>query len=73
MSVNTNLIHNVLNVVSLIVGVLVTIDWTTMGLDPKAAAAVAGGVLIAQNVIKLGINITRDGLAGLAKNQPPVQ
>lgn len=73
MSINTNLIHNILNIISLIVGVLVTVDWTTMGLDPSRAAAVAGGVLIAQNVIKLVINITRDGLAGLAKNQPPVQ
>lgn len=70
---NTNLLHNILNVVGLIIGVLITLDWQTFGLDPVTAAQVAGGVLVADKIVKLAINITRDGLVGLVKSQPPVE
>lgn len=70
---NTNLFHNILNFIGLIVGTLITFDWTGLGLDPITAAKVAGGFLLADKVIKLGINITRDGVAGLATPQPPVK
>ena len=69
---NSNLFHNLLNVVGLVVGTLIAFDWATLGLDPVTAAKVAGGVLLADKVIKLGINITRDGVTGRVKNQPPV-
>lgn len=70
---NTNLIHNILNFVGLIIGALITYDWTILGLSPSTAAFVAGAVLLADKVIKLVINITRDGVTGLVKDQPPVQ
>lgn len=69
---NANAVHNILNLVGLIVGALITFDWTTLGLSASSAAAVAGGVLLADKVIKLAMNITRDGIAGLFKVQPPV-
>jgi hypothetical protein len=69
---NSNMLHNILNVVGLIVGALITYDWQSLGLDPVTAAKVAGGVLLADKIIKLAINITRDGVTGLVKPQPPV-
>jgi hypothetical protein len=70
---NANLFHNLLNFASLIIGSLVTYDWTTLGVNPATAAQIAGGVLAANSVIKLGVNISRDGLTGLVAPQPPVQ
>lgn len=70
---NSNLLHNILNLIGLVVGALVTVDWTAFGMSPATAAAVAGGVLLAQNAIKLVINVFRDGVSGLVKAQPPVQ
>lgn len=69
---NTNAIHNILNFVGLIVGALITYDWTALGLNATSAAAVAGGVLLADKVIKLAMNLFRDGVGGLFKAQPPV-
>ncbi len=69
---NTNAIHNILNLFGLIVGSLVTFDWAGLGLPPEVAATIAGTVLLADKIIKLAINIFRDGLGGLFKTQPPV-
>lgn len=69
---NTNAIHNILNLIGLIVGALITFDWTGIGLDPAVAATIAGGVLLADKIIKLAINIMRDGFGGLFSVQPPV-
>lgn len=70
---NSNLFHNILNVVGLAIGALLTYDWTMLGLSDKTAAMIAAGVLLADKIVKLGINITRDGLSGLVKSQPPVK
>jgi len=70
---NANAFHNILNLFGLIVGSLITFDWAGLGLAPEVAAMIAGGVLLADKVIKIGINITRDGLGGLFKVQPPVE
>ena len=70
---NTNLIHNILNLVSAMIGALILTDWTAFGFDAATAAKIAAFVLLAQNVVKLGINVTRDGLSGLVKEQPPVR
>jgi hypothetical protein len=69
---NTNMLHNLLNLIGLIIGALITYDWTGLGLSAESAAAVAGGVLLADKIIKFAINILRDGLAGLWLPQPPV-
>lgn len=70
---NTNAIHNILNLIGLIIGALITFDWTALGFSAEQAALFAGWVLIADKVIKLLINVARDGLSGLFKAQPPVQ
>lgn len=71
---NTNTIHNILNLLQLVVGALLTFDWTTLGADPKTATAIAGIIVLLSNVIKLTMNMTRDGgPQGLIKKQPPVQ
>lgn len=70
---NANAIHNVLNLVGLIIGALLTYDWTLLGLSPESAAFVAGWVLFGDKVIKLAMNIVRDGFGGLFKVQPPVE
>lgn len=69
---NTNLLHNILNLLGLIVGALVFYDWAALGLDATTAAAISSGFLLADKVIKLSINILRDGVGGLVKVQPPV-
>lgn len=81
---NTNLIHNVINIVMILVAGLTAVmiamgcvtlpsgdlECTeTLFISPGAATtivAVLGGV-------KMLINVVRDGFAGLAKRQPPVQ
>jgi hypothetical protein len=69
---NTNALHNILNLLGLVVGSLIAFDWAGLGLPPAMAAAIASGVLIADKVIKLAINVLRDGFGGLFKPQPPV-
>lgn len=70
---NANMLHNILNLVGLIIGILITYDWTQLGFTAEQAALIAGWVLIGDKVVKLTINITRDGLTGLWKVQPPVK
>jgi hypothetical protein len=69
---NTNALHNILNLIGLVVGSLIAFDWAGLGLSPPVAAAIASGLLVADKVIKLGMNILRDGFGGLFKPQPPV-
>lgn len=70
---NTNLIHNILNLIGLIVGSLMLYDWTQLGFTAEQAAVFSAATLTADKVIKFALNIFRDGLAGLWKAQPPVQ
>lgn len=69
---NANAIHNLLNLIGLIIGALITFDWTALGFSAEQAALFAGWVLLADKIIKFGMNIIRDGLTGLWKVQPPV-
>ena len=66
------MLHNILNLLGLVIGSLIAFDWAGLGLSPSVAAAIASGVLIADKVIKLAINVLRDGVGGLFKAQPPV-
>lgn len=68
---NSNLFHNLLNIVFGIVGVLVVADWTAFGFDAATSVQIVGGLLVAQNALKLGINVSRDGIGGLIRHQPP--
>lgn len=69
---STNAIHNLMNIAGLIIGTLVTFDWAGLGFSPEAAAMIAGWVLMGDKVIKIAMNIMRDGIGGLFKVQPPV-
>ena len=80
---NSNLFHNIVNVVmiliSLTVAVLTALGCTQLPtgdlecsqsvISPSIATAIVGGLGIA----KMIVNVVRDGVAGLAKKQPPVQ
>jgi hypothetical protein len=68
MSINTNLVHNILNVALAVVAVL-SLPEVTRFIPPEYAVLVAGAV----GTAKLIINIVRDGIDGLIKNQPPVK
>lgn len=70
---NANLVHNILNLIGLIVGALITFDWTQLGFTAEQAALFAGWVLLGDKIIKFTMNITRDGITGLIKPQPPVK
>lgn len=70
---NTNAIHNILNLIGLVVGSLIAFDWASLGLAPETAAMIASGFILADKIIKLVMNIFRDGLGGLFKTQPAVK
>lgn len=65
---NTNMIHNLLNVAIAAVAALAVFDWTV--LFSQSTAMVIVGVLASAKTV---INVVRDGFAGLVKAQPPVQ
>lgn len=65
---NTNALHNVINVAVVAIPALETFDWTPFLSDATALKVV--GVL---GLLKIAVNVLRDGPAGLIKPQPPVQ
>ncbi len=65
---NTNMVHNAINFVIALLAALELFDWTAF--FPAEKAMMIVGVLA---LVKIVINVTRDGLAGMAKDQPPVQ
>lgn len=65
---NTNLIHNVLNWAIALVAVFSLPEVMAL-IPPDLAVKIAGSLAIIKSVI----NVFRDGLGGLVKNQPPVQ
>jgi hypothetical protein len=80
---NTNLLHNILNVVIALLGgftaFLLATGCTTLPTGQlECSASWISPTLTSIAVLVLGvaksiINVVRDGLAGLAKPQPPVQ
>lgn len=81
---NTNLIHNIINIAMIVIAgltaVLTAMGCTTLAngdlecsnvqfLSPTLATAILTGL----GVIKVLINVARDGFKGLTKQQPPVQ
>jgi small-conductance mechanosensitive channel len=67
--VNTNLIHNILNICMIVVAGLAGFDFVGLGLDPILAGKIVAGL----GTAKMIINVIRDGFAGLMKQQPPVK
>lgn len=82
---NANLFHNIANVLTVILAILVAVllatgctgDFTTQSiLECSGSWIDAKWLSIAIAVVgalKLGVNALRDGLAGMAKRQPPVE
>jgi hypothetical protein len=82
---NSNLFHNIANVatalIALITAVLMAIGCTVnavtgaldcSSLNPKFAVYATSAITIIQ-LLKMGVNVVRDGFSGLTKPQPPVQ
>jgi hypothetical protein len=65
---NTNLLHNLLNIAIALVAVLSLPEVTAL-LPPEIALVIVGAAATAKTVI----NVLRDGLTGLVKEQPPVK
>lgn len=65
---NTNALHNLLNIAIALVAVLSLPEVTAL-LPPEIALVIVGAAATAKTVI----NVLRDGLTGLVKNQPPVK
>lgn len=82
---NSNLFHNLANILTVVLGVLVAVllasgctgDFTTQSIaDCSGSRIDARWLSIAIAVVgglKIGVNVVRDGLAGLSKPQPPVE
>lgn len=79
---NTNFLHNLGNLLTVVMAGLVAmllatgctqegemIVCTASWLDPKLTAFAVAGI----GALKIAINVWRDGFFGLFKNQPPVQ
>lgn len=69
---NANAFHNILNFIGLIFAAVLTYDWTQLGFTAEQAVVIAGWVLLGDRLIKIGMNLFRDGPGGLFKVQPPV-
>ena len=70
---NSNTFHNLCSLLLLVVGVLGQYDWTALGATPEIALRIVSGLALLTSILKLGVNMQRDGLAGMVKPQPPVQ
>ena len=80
---NTNLLHNILNLVIALAAALTAfmvatgciqlsagdLECSASWIDPAWAGAVASGLAM----VKILINVVRSGLAGLYKPQPPIE
>lgn len=65
---NTNAIHNAMNLAIAVVAAVATFDFSAF-LPPEIATPIVGALATA----KLVINALRDGIAGMVKPQPPVE
>ncbi len=65
---NTNLIHNILNIAIAVVAAMGAFDWTVL-FSQTTALAILAGLGTAKSVM----NMIRDGFAGMLKPQPPFE
>lgn len=64
---NTNTLHNIINVLVILIPALEQFDWSPFFTD-----AVALKIVGALGLAKILINVVRDGPTGLVRPQPPV-
>lgn len=60
-----NKLHSLLILFNILVGSVLTFDWTTVGLAPHTASVIGGLLLMAANALKLGLNATGNGATGV--------
>ena len=65
---NSNAVHNILNIAIAIVAVVSLPE--VMALIPPEIGLTIAGIAATAKVV---INVIRDGITGLVKNQPPVK
>jgi hypothetical protein len=65
---NTNIIHNIINILIVALPLLEQFDWTPFMSD-STALKLSGALALT----KLLINAFRDGVTGMVKEQPPVK
>lgn len=65
---NSNAVHNILNIAIAIVAVVSLPE--VMALIPPEIGLTIAGIAATAKVV---INVIRDGVTGLVKNQPPVK
>lgn len=70
---NANAFHSILNYLGLIVGILALQDWTQFGIADSAAVKLVAAFVLLDKILKVTVNIARDGFAGQFKVQPPVK
>lgn len=70
---NANAFHAILNYLGLIVGILALQDWTEFGISDTLAVKMVAGFVLLDKILKVTVNIVRDGFTGQFKVQPPVQ
>lgn len=70
---NSNLFHNLTTLILLVLGAVATFDWTLLGAAPDIALKITGGIVMVSSVLKVIVNVSRDGVTGLVKKQPPVE
>lgn len=66
---NANLIHNILNFAIIALTGMVGFDWAMLGIDAERALLITGILTL----VKILMNVARDGITGLGKVQPPVE
>lgn len=66
---NTNLIHNCINILILVVCALPGFDFSTLGIDTETALKISSGLAL----LKLVINAVRDGPTGMVAPPPPAE
>lgn len=64
---NSNFAHNLLNGLMVLIPALEVFDWTPF-FSMETSLKIVGGL----GLLKLLINVVRDGFTGLTKEQPPV-
>jgi len=81
---NSNLFHNIANIAMIVIAgvtaVLTAMGCTTLPSGELECSnitflspTVATLIITAIGIVKMLVNIVRDGVSGLAKRQPPVQ
>lgn len=65
---NTNSMHNLINVAITVLAQLALFDFTKLGLTPERALT----VIAILGLMKLVMNAVRDGMVGMVEQQPPV-